>query len=169
VECVSLEKLSKEKITSLTILEAENRVVSTSMDGFVKSVELPHCSAKKSYFVSESGISAATQLQKPDSFALAALNHNVYLFSFVTGTVVANFYAHDDTINDILFSQELRKLVTCSADQTVKLWDLGKGGDFSADAEVFYDHEEEIVSASLSRHILASVDFEANLLFRDLR
>lgn len=143
------EKLSKEKITSLTVLESENRVVSTSMDGFVKSHELPNCSAKKTYFVNESGLSAGTQLQKPDSFALAALNHNVYLFSFVTGTVVANFYAHDDTINEILFSQELKKLITCSADQTIKLWDLGRGGDFSSDAEVFYDHEEEIVSADI--------------------
>lgn len=91
------------------------------------------------------------------------------MFSFVTGTVVANFYAHDDTINSIHFSEDHKKLVTCSADQTVKLWDLGKGGDFTSDSEVFYDHEEEVVAADISKDLLATIDYEGNLLFRDLR
>jgi WD40 repeat protein len=131
---VVTEKLSRDKLTSITVVEntqdGTERAVTTSMDGFVKSVELPDSTSKKSYFVCESGINAAVSLSKTDSFALAAQNHHLYLFSFVTGTVVANFYAHDDTINEVLFCEGTKKLVTCSADQTVRLWDLGKGGDF---------------------------------------
>jgi hypothetical protein len=71
-------------------------------------------SVKKAFFVCQSGINCATALSSNDSFALAAQNHNVYVFSFLTGTTITNFYAHDDIINRVLFASN--KLVTVSSD-----------------------------------------------------
>jgi hypothetical protein len=58
---------------------------------------------KKGFFVCNSGLNTMTQLNTFDSYALAGNNHNIYVFSFVTGTCITSFYAHDDIINSVLY------------------------------------------------------------------
>ena len=87
---------------------------------------------------------------------MAAQNHNIYVFSFLTGTTITNFYAHDDIINQVLF-----------ANVTLRIWDL-KGSNFSSPT-ILYDHEEEIISATVSGNLLASMDVEGTIIVRDLR
>lgn len=81
-----------------------HKLVTTSMDGFIKMLDPKDASVKKAFFVCQSGINCSTPLSSQDSFALAAQNHNIYVFSFLTGTTITNFYAHDDIINKVLFT-----------------------------------------------------------------
>jgi hypothetical protein len=48
-------------------------------------------------------VNSSTALSSQDSFALAAQNHNIYVFSFLTGTTITSFYAHDDIIHRVIF------------------------------------------------------------------
>jgi len=57
-------------------------------------------------------------------------------------------------------------LVTCSSDQTLRIWDL-KTSDF-ANPKILYDHEEEIVAADAAGTTIVSLDLEGNLLIRDV-
>ena len=43
-----------------------------------------------------------------------------------------------------------------------------KGSNFSSPV-ILYDHEEEIISASVSGNMLASMDVEGTIIVRDLR
>jgi len=164
-----MEKVHKDCITSAHVISDEEtnlqRVVTTSMDGFIKMHDAREGQTKKAFFISQSGINCSTPLSSSDSFALAAQNHNVYVFSFLTGTAITNFYAHDDIINKVLFSND--KLISCSSDQTLRIWDL-KGSNFS-NPTILYDHEEEIVSAAVQNNMLASMDVEGTVIVRDLR
>ena len=105
-----LERVHKEAVTSvhviadLTSSDGAQKVISTSMDGFIKMLDARDGTVKKAFFVCQSGINSSTSLSSQDSFALAAQNHNIYVFSFLTGTTITNFYAHDDIINKVLFS-----------------------------------------------------------------
>lgn len=97
---------------------------------------------------------------------MAAQNHNIYIFSFLTGTTITNFYAHDDTINQVIYTSDT--LITCSNDQTIRVFDL-KSSNFK-NPQIFYDHEEEIVSISVSTsNYLASLDTAGVVVVRDLK
>jgi len=43
-----------------------------------------------------------------------------------------------------------------------------KGSNFSSPT-ILYDHEEEIISASVHQNLLASMDLEGTIIVRDLR
>jgi len=79
------------------------KFITTSTDGFIKMWDSYDASAKKSFFVCPSGITASTPIAQQDSFALAGLDNNIYLFSFHTGTSIQQFCAHDDTITALCF------------------------------------------------------------------
>ncbi len=100
------KNVHKDVVTSLTATESESNYVSTSLDGFIKMMDSSTGQTKKAFFVCQSGINASTPLSSTESFALAAQNHNIYVFSFVTGTVITNFYAHDDLINSVLYKDD---------------------------------------------------------------
>lgn len=53
-------------------------------------------------------------MNKPESFALAGFNNEIYIFSLFSGTVVQSFYAHDEQITAILVRDDW--LITCSLD-----------------------------------------------------
>ena len=55
--------------------------VTASMDGFIKMFSTQDMQAKKCFFVSQSGLTAATALGM-SSYALAGLNNEIYIFSF---------------------------------------------------------------------------------------
>jgi WD40 repeat protein len=81
------------------------KFVSTSTDGFIKMWDSYDASAKKSFFVCQAGISALTPIYALDNYALAGLDNNIYLFSFLTSTTINQFYAHDDTITALCFKK----------------------------------------------------------------
>jgi hypothetical protein len=120
-----LEKVHKDAITSVHVISdagssatdeqgVAQKIVSTALDGFIKMLDARDGSVKKAFFVCQSGINSSTSLSSQDSFALAAQNHNIYVFSFLTGTTITNFYAHDDIINKVLFSNvSLLVLLLC--------------------------------------------------------
>jgi len=96
--------------------------VTTSTDGFIKVHDAFDGQSVKYYFVCQSGICASTPLGDPTGFALAGEDNNIYIFTFHTGTVMEKFYAHDDLITQVIFKNEY--LISCSLDQTIKLWNL---------------------------------------------
>jgi hypothetical protein len=55
--------------------------VTASMDGFIKQFSTADLQTKKCFFVSQSGLTAATALGQ-SSYALAGMNNEIYLFSF---------------------------------------------------------------------------------------
>ena len=63
-------------------------------------------------------------------------------------------------------------MITCSLDQTIKIWNLEKT-DFKTPEKTLYDHEEEIIAAVVSPHPdsywLATADVEGQVIVRDLR
>ena len=86
--------------------------MTTSLDGFIKQHSATTLQTRKSFFVCQSGLTAAALLnQDNESFAVAGINNDIYLFSFYTGTTIKRFYAHDDFITQILY-----KKVVFSAD-----------------------------------------------------
>jgi len=66
--------------------------------------------------------------------------------------------------------QEL--LITTSADQTIKIWNL-TSNNFKAPTKTLFDHEEEIVSATVAKEaalsLFGSVDREGCVIIRDLK
>ena len=63
--------------------------VTTSLDGFIKQHSASSGQTKKSFFVCQSGLTAAALLnQENESFAVAGINNDIYLFSFYTGTTI---------------------------------------------------------------------------------
>jgi len=60
------------------------------MDGFIKQFSTSDQQNKKSFFVSQSGLTAAAALGQ-NSYALAGMNNEIYLFSFYQGTVMKQF------------------------------------------------------------------------------
>ena len=154
--------------------------VTASMDGFIKQFGTQDQQAKKCFFISQAGLTAATAIGH-NSYALAGMNNEIYLFSFYQGTVVKQFSAHDDYITSMLCKQVVQAdrsteqiLVTTSADQTIKLWEVTFGNNKQkALKKVLYDHEEEITSAFVSQqhdlYLLVTVDLEGWVMVRDLR
>ena len=63
-------------------------------------------------------------------------------------------------------------LITTSADQTIKLWEITFGDKKQPQPKIIYDHEEEITSAFCSQqndtYLLATVDLEGWVIIRDL-
>lgn len=83
--------IQKEEITCVIFVNEDPKsgklkFVSTTNDGFIKLNEVDvrnqEFSCKKSLFVSSSGITAACKLSGDQSFALAANNNSIYIFSF---------------------------------------------------------------------------------------
>jgi WD40 repeat protein len=149
--------ITKEEVTFAIVLEGEDlekalRVVTGTNDGFIKmnEVELQTNSSccKQSFMLTQSGVSVGCKLSGQDSFAIACTNNMIYIFSFQTGTRINEFMAHDDFINCLLFHES--KLVSCSMDTTIRIWDLKKM-NYQDDPLVIYDHDDEIVSADI-RH-----------------
>ena len=123
--------LEKDEVTYVILANSEPdsdilKFVTTTRDGCIKLNEIgiknESVSCKKSLFLCPSGISCACMLSGDQSFAFAGHNNSIYIFSFTTGTCINEFSAHDDYITGIMFHEA--KLVSCSMDQSVKIWDL---------------------------------------------
>eukprot|EP00351_Strombidinopsis_sp_SopsisLIS2011_P003649 CAMPEP_0116883910 /NCGR_PEP_ID=MMETSP0463-20121206/16585_1 /TAXON_ID=181622 /ORGANISM="Strombidinopsis sp, Strain SopsisLIS2011" /LENGTH=195 /DNA_ID=CAMNT_0004539453 /DNA_START=2065 /DNA_END=2652 /DNA_ORIENTATION=- len=123
--------------------------------------------AKKCFFIDSSGLQACSALSSSDSFAIASLNHNVHIFSFYTGTVIASFPAHNDTINKILFKDDM--LFTFSSDQEIKVWNL-KTSNFN-DPIILQDHNEEVLAACVheTENLMASIDADGAVFVKDTK
>ena len=70
-----IEKVHKDEIKSITSVYEEEtgkcqKLVTASMDGFIKMVDSVEGSVKKAFFVCQSGINDATSLNSADSFAV---------------------------------------------------------------------------------------------------
>ena len=147
------------------------KFVTTTNDGFIKMNEIDtkmkESKCIKSFFVCKNGISLACQLSGQDSFALAGQNFNIYIFSFQTGTCINEFNAHNDFISTLLFYQA--KIISCSIDQTIKIWDLKMQG-YEDDPISIYDHDDEIISADVrwADGLMASMDISGTVYIRSL-
>ena len=62
-------------------------VVTASMDGFIKVYSTQDMQTKKSFFVSQAGLTTATAIGH-NSYAFAGMDNEIYLFSLYQGTVV---------------------------------------------------------------------------------
>jgi|LakMenEpi03Aug12_release.lakeMendotaPanAssembly.Ray.scaffolds.fasta_scaffold377715_1 WD40 repeat protein len=64
------------------------------------------------------------------------------------------------------------KLISCSIDQTIKIWSLDNSSLFKNADKTLYDHEEEIVFACVcpqhDRSLMASADVSGQIIVRDI-
>lgn len=147
------------------------KFVTTSNDGFIKMNEVDVKKNKfvcrKSIFVCQSGISVACQLSGQNSFAIGGKNNDIYIFSFQTGTCINQFQAHDDYIHMLLFHDA--KLISCSMDQSIKIWDL-KQQYYEDDPLILYDHDDEVICADIRPmdSLLATMDISGTILIRSI-
>lgn len=78
---VRIDKVHKDAISSLNLVYDEEtklqRVVTTSLDGFIKMIDVKDAAIKKAFFVCQSGITCATTLSSQDSFAVSQLSHSL--------------------------------------------------------------------------------------------
>jgi hypothetical protein len=69
-----IEKVHKDCITSIHVIRDEEqhyeKIVTTSMDGFIKLIDSRDAQVKKAFFVCQSGINTSTPLSSSDSFAV---------------------------------------------------------------------------------------------------
>ena len=56
---------------------------------------------KRSFYVSERGISCSSVLNSQESVVIGTADNNILIFNFSTGTEIGNFYAHDNDITNI--------------------------------------------------------------------
>lgn len=119
---------------------------------------------KRSFFVSERGITCSCVLNSQESVVIGTADNNIILFNFSTGTEIGNFYAHDSDISDI--SVIGNNLISFSFDTTLKIWNM-LNSDFSH-PKVFYDHEESILSADVCEDMIISIDSNGVILIRNI-
>jgi WD40 repeat protein len=103
-------------------------------------------------------------LNSQESVVIGTTDNNIILFNFSTGTEIGNFYAHDSDITNI--SVIGGDLISFSIDTTMKIWNM-LNSDFSH-PKVFYDHEEEILSADVCQKSIISIDANGVILLRDI-
>lgn len=103
-------------------------------------------------------------LNSHESVVIGTADNNIILFNFSTGTEIGNFYAHDNDITNI--SVIGGNLLSFSMDTTMKIWNM-LDHDFSH-PQVFYDHEEAILSADVCQKSIISIDANGVILIRDI-
>lgn len=99
----------------------------------------------------------------------ATKDNQILIFSFNTGTIINQFAAHDNSISGVCVSWDF--LITSSLDTTIKFWDISK---FDSAPQLFYDHEEEIISIDISdseleEQFLVSLDTDWTMIVRSLK
>ena len=145
--------------------------MTTSRDGLLKILHLEEAepvlkySSKRSFFVCENGVSCSSLLND-NSLALGTFDNQILLFSFSTGTNVLSFTAHDNCLSSLVVAKDT--LFSASHDTTVKVWDLRKR-NFGDSPEIFYDHEDMVLSLDVNENYVASLDVLGTLLLRDVR
>ncbi|MFQ3650406.1 MAG: WD40 repeat domain-containing protein [Gemmataceae bacterium] len=70
----------------------------------------------------------------PDSrlLAVAHLKHTITLYDVQTLQPQATLWGHVDTINAVVFSPDGQRLVSASADRTLRVWDISSGKQLGA-------------------------------------
>ena len=83
--------MHKDSITSIHIVVDEEakmqKIITTSLDGFIKMIDSRDGLTKKGFFVNQSGINSATPLSSQDSFAVS-FNLNQIKFSLPPKTTM---------------------------------------------------------------------------------
>jgi hypothetical protein len=73
----------KDSITSIHIVLDEEakmqKIITTSLDGFIKMIDSRDGLTKKGFFVNQSGINSATPLSSQDSFAVRLIVFNLFI------------------------------------------------------------------------------------------
>ena len=174
----SMENLGKVhnssiiEVNAITDKSGETQVMIVSKDGLIKLFQeekkgssiIGSYIQKRSFFISEQGISCSWVLNSHESVVIGTADNNIILFNFSTGTEIGNFYAHDNDITNI--SVIGGNLLSFSMDTTMKIWNM-LNHDFSH-PQVFYDHEEAILSADVCQKSIISIDANGVILIRDI-
>jgi len=59
----------------------QQKIVTTSLDGFIKMLDAKDGSVKKAFFVCQSGINCSTTLSSQDSFAVSVIKSIICVYS----------------------------------------------------------------------------------------
>jgi factor associated with neutral sphingomyelinase activation len=148
-------------------------LMTVSKDGMIKLFEegdskksfKDRYAEKRSFYVSERGISCSSVLNSQESVVIGTADNNILIFNFSTGTEIGNFYAHDNDITNIWVVGN--QLISFSVDTTMKIWNIATT-NFSH-PKVFYDHEEGIISADVCKNSVISIDANGVILIKDLK
>ena len=174
--CENLGKVHNNEIIELNAIidrDGVTQLMIVSKDGLIKlyreekknNEAKDNYVQKRSFFVSERGISCSSVLNSQESVVIGTADSNIILFNFLTGTEIANFHAHDNEISCI--SVIGHNLITFSYDTTIKIWNM-MNSDFS-NPRVLYDHEEAIINADICEKSIISIDSSGIILIRNIK
>ena len=54
----------------------------------------------------------------------SSIYQNIKIYNLITKSCIEKFYAHGDNVNDLLLFDNRSKLVTCSHDKDIKIWNI---------------------------------------------
>ncbi|CEJ93050.1 Putative WD-repeat protein pop3 [[Torrubiella] hemipterigena] len=118
-------------VNDVVIHPNQGEIISCDRSGFVRVWDLAENSCAH-HLTPEEDVSVSSVTVGSDGTLLCAANNagNVFIWAFHTeynGTrlvPVTHFSAHKEYITRILLSPDVKKLATCSADHTAKIWEV---------------------------------------------
>ena len=133
--CVSTFSEHKGPVTALEFIPGKNGkvLISASLDGTVKAFDLNRYRNFRTLSApSESKpaqfISLAVDQLGGDFIACGAHNlFEIFLWSLQTGRLLECLAGHESPVSGLKFSPVSNTLVSCSWDQTIRIWDLFEG------------------------------------------
>ncbi|XP_054707013.1 LOW QUALITY PROTEIN: protein FAN-like [Uloborus diversus] len=140
----------KEQITDVCITKDQKYIFSVSQDGLLKMYSLEEKRQLRSINVYNMALSSCSLMEDDRTVVVGSWDNYVYLYNVEYGKLLATTMAHDDSVTDVFFSNNL--LVTASMDSTAKVWsyELGESArpNFSLSAEL--DHEASVLCLSVN-------------------
>ena len=132
----------KQKVSSISVLSEVQLLATGCQDGNLKLYDLKTNRTKRISKISDLSLNSITNLNSNNSIAIGGADNKVYIVNTILCRATSKFEAHDDSIVNIFYSKNLKKLITDGMDSNYKLWDISE----KTPIKVYYDTESQIIS-----------------------
>ena len=142
IEFQFLSHHHKQRVSSISVLSEVQLLATGSADGNLKLYDLKTNRTKRISKISDLSLNSITNINSNNSIAIGGADNKVYIVNTILCRATSKFEAHDDSIVNIYYSKNLKKLITDGRDSNYKLWDITE----KTPIKVYYDTESQIIS-----------------------